>query len=251
MKRTAYYGLVITAVVGIAIGAFFAGYFVASSADASEYVTKSQLRDILSKAQPAAAIVPSAPTIPKLIVSIDDDPMIGDPDAPVTIVEFSDFECPFCMRFYHQTFPSIMEHYVETGLANFVYRDFPLDNIHPNARITHIASECADEQNMFWPYHDLLFERQLEWNKLGAGDIVTRVVEYASILSLDIDAFTSCLNDPAINAEIDADIAHGVQYGVSGTPAFFIGNDDTGYVLVTGAKPFEAFVDVIDRNLLG
>lgn len=254
MKKTAYYGLVITAIVGIAVGAFFAGYMAASNASAPDYVTRSQLQDILSKAQPAAA--PAAPltepsAAPKLIVSTDDDPLIGDPDAPVTIVEFSDFECPFCQRFYLQTLPLIMEHYVEPGLVNIVYRDFPIDRIHPNARITHIASECADEQGMFWQYHDILFEKQSEWNKLGAGDIVDRVIEYAGALSLDTSAFASCLNDPAINAEIDADLEHGRQYGTTGTPAFFIGNDESGYDLVSGAKPFEAFVDAIDGKLLG
>jgi len=246
MRKQAYYGLVATAIVGIAVGAFFAGYFVASTANGPEYVTRSQLQDLLSGAQPAAA-GPAAPQ--KLVVSLDDDPMLGSPDAPVTIVEFSDFECPFCARFHQQTLPLIMERYVETGAVNIVYRDFPIDSIHPNARIAHISSECADEQGMFWPYHDVLFERQSEWNGLGPGDVAGRLAAYAEMLSLDAGAFASCLGDPRISAEIDADKSEGGRYGASGTPAFFIGNAETGYDLVAGAKPFESFAQVIDRKL--
>ncbi len=246
MKKSAYYGLVITAIVGIAVGTFFAGYFVAHTANAPEYVTRSQLQDLLSGMQPAAA-GPAAPQ--KLIVSPDDDPMIGSPNAPVTIVEFSDFECPFCARFHQDTLPLIMQNYVETGAVNIVYRDFPIDRIHPNARMAHIASECADEQGMFWPYHDMLFEGQSEWNRLGPEELAGQMVTYAGALSLDVDAFASCLENPVINAEISADKAQGSQYGATGTPAFFIGNDETGYELVSGAKPFESFVHVINQKL--
>ena len=245
MKKSAYHGLVITAIVGIAIGTFFAGYFVAYSANSPDYVTQSQLENLLSKMQPTGTA--TAPQ--KLIVSLDDDPMIGNPNAPVTVVEFSDFQCPFCSRFHQQTLPLIIENYVETGAVNVVYRDFPIDSIHPNARITHIASECADEQGKFWPYHDILFERQSEWNKLDSESIVNKVVEYAEMLSLDTSAFSACLSNPAINAEINADKTDGSQYGVSGTPAFFIGNVQTGYTHVNGAKPFEAFVQVINDKL--
>jgi len=243
MKQPAYYGWAVTAVVGIAVGAFFAGYFVASTVNEPEYVTRSQLQDLLSRAQPAAP--------QKLIVSLDDDPMIGNPNAPVTIVESSDFECPFCARFHQQTLPLIMENYVETGAVNIVYRDFPIDSIHPNARIAHIASECADEQGMFWPYHDILFEMQSEWSGLGSEDVVGQVITYAEMLSLDAGAFTSCLGDPGIGAEIDADKSQGSRYGASGTPAFFIGNAETGYEMVAGAKPFESFAQVIDQKLGG
>ena len=254
VDRSAYYGLVVTAIVGIAIGAFFAGYFVAHTANSPEYVTVSQLQDLLSGDRPAgtAAGGTAATAGRVLVVSQDDDPVMGDPDAPVTMVEFSDFECPFCARFHQQTLPRIVSEYVETGHLNIVYRDFPIDSIHPNARIAHIAAECADEQGAFWPYHDILFERQSEWGGLGPGDeAASGMMRYAAALSLDADAFASCLGDPAIGAEIDADRAQGSVYGVSGTPAFFIGNDRTGYEMVSGAKPFESFAQVIDRKVGG
>jgi len=244
MKKSAYRGLVATAIVGIAVGAFFAGYLAAHTADTADYVTESQLRDLLARVQLASDSAP-----PKLVVSLDDDPVIGNPDAPVTLVEFSDFECPFCARFHEQTLPLIMENYVAGGAVKVVYRDFPIDRIHPNAMAVHIASECADEQGMFWQYHDMLFERQAERNGLNRDGVVTLAVQYAEALSLDTEEFTACLDDPAVRAEIEADRAQGSLYGVTGTPAFFIGNDQSGYAQVSGAKPFESFADIIGQKL--
>ena len=243
MKKSAYYGLVVTAIVGIAVGTFFVGYFVASFANTPDYVTRSQLEDLLSDTQPTVAIPQ------KLIISLDDDPMLGNPDAPVTVVEFSDFQCPFCSRFHQETLPLIVKNYVDSGQVNIVYRDFPIDRIHPNAKITHIAAECADEQGMFWQYHDILFERQSQWNKMDSESITNQVVEYAHLLSLDVDSFSECLRNPAIAAEVNADKADGTKYGATGTPAFFIGNEQTGYIHVNGAKPFESFVQVINQKL--
>lgn len=238
MTRSAYRGLLITALVGIIASTFFAGYFVAMYTN-SDYITRAQLEEMLVRVDAE----------PKILISLDDDPMIGDPDAPVTIVEFSDFQCPFCSRFYHQTLPLIMENYVKQGTVNIVFRDFPIDQIHPNARITHIASECADEQNQFWPYHDILFEKQSQWKGLAAAEMAAAVVTYAQELSLDVPSFAACLSSPEINAEVNADKTAGVQYGVSGTPAFFIGNPQTGYILVSGAQPFDAFASAINQKL--
>lgn len=251
MKRTSYYGLVITAIVGIAIGSFFAGYFVFTTDDPG-YVTADELESKIDEAlQERLKTIRQDPVRAdaKLLVSTDDDPMIGDPDAPVTIVEFSDFECPFCARFHQQTLPSIMQNYIDTGMVNMVYRDFPLDSIHPNAIITHMAAECADEQSMFWPYHDMLFERQEEWNNLDAQGVADKIVVYALDLSLDIGAFASCMEDPATSQEVYHDRQEGIAYGVTGTPAFFIGNEESGYTLVSGAKQFAEFAYEIERKL--
>ena len=257
LTKTAYRGLLITAIVGIAVGTFFIGYFAAfSTVGSSDYVTQSEFNGLLVQLQqqlgqqpqvPTGAAPPTPPQ--NIAVSLDDDPMLGDPNAPVTLIEFSDFQCPFCSKFHRETLPLIISQYVDTGKINFVYRDFPIDSIHPNARITHIASECADEQQNFWPYHDILFERQSEWNRLDSASAVNAVVEYASMLSLNIDEFSACLNSPEINREINADKSQGIEYGVSGTPAFFIGNEQSGYMHVNGAKPFDAFAQIIEQKL--
>ena len=249
MARGAYIGLVATAIAGIAVGAFFAGYVVSWDDD---YVTRAQLESALASmarippAAPAAA--PPAPPRPAA-VSADDDPVLGLPSAPVTIVEFSDFECPFCSRFYEETLPLLKATYIEAGAAKLVYRDFPIDRIHPNARVAHAAAECADDQGMFWPYHDVLFERQAEWSGLGPGQMRERVSEYAGLLSLDPAPFEACVDSPATDAEIEADKRDGSSYGATGTPAFFVGNDSSGYVLISGAKPFDSFAAAIESAL--
>lgn len=250
MARGAYIGLVATAIAGIAVGAFFAGYVVSSDGD---YVTRAQLESALASMMRAAppspaAAPPAAPPRP-VLVSADDDPVLGMHNAPVTIVEFSDFECPFCSRFHRETLPLLKQTYIEAGAAKLVYRDFPIDRIHPNARAAHAAAECADEQGAFWPYHDVLFDRQREWSQLGPGEMRERVSEYAAALSLDAGAFVACLDSPETDAEIEADKRAGSSYGATGTPAFFVGNDASGYVLISGAKPFEEFASAIESAL--
>lgn len=249
MARSAYIGLVATAIAGIAVGAFFAGYVVSSDND---YVTSAQLESALAgmvrPAAPAAAPAAAPPPRPASI-SIDDDPVLGLPDAPVTIVEFSDFECPFCSRFHQETLPLIKETYIQAGAAKLVYRDFPIDRIHPNARLAHAAAECAHDQGMFWPYHDVLFERQREWSQLAPDLMRDRVSDYAQLLSLDGGDFEECVDSPETYAEIDADKRDGSSYGATGTPAFFVGNEASGYVLISGAKPFESFATAIESAL--
>ena len=248
MARGAYLGLVATAIAGIAVGAFFAGYVVSSD----DYVTQAQLESALARAAPAPAPV-QAPPAPAPVrpasISADDDPVLGSPGALVTIVEFSDFECPFCARFHRDTLPVLKAAYIDTGVAKLVYRDFPLDRIHPNARAAHAAAECADEQGMFWPYHDVLFDRQGEWSSLDPGAMGARVLEYASAMPLDAGAFAECLSSPEVGAEIEADRRAGSGYGVTGTPAFFVGSEAAGYEHINGAKPFESFAAAIESAL--
>ena len=169
-------------------------------------------------------------------VSLDDDAVEGDVDAPVTIVEFSDFQCPYCGRYIEETYPQIKEKYIDTGKVKYIFRDFPL-GFHQNARPAAIAAECVREEggdSAFWAYHDVLFANQEE---LSADDLKG----YASEMGYDID---SCLDSEKYGDEVDADMAEGASYGVSGTPAFFI----NGKKLV-GAQPFAAFEAAIEAEL--
>lgn len=166
----------------------------------------------------------------------DDDPVLGDKDAPVIIVEFSDFECSFCKRFHDETLPKIKEQYIRTGKVRFVYRDFPLP-FHPDAQKTAEAAECADDQGQFWAYHDELFENQ---QALGTE----KLRQYAQDLSLDMEEFNSCFDSGKHADEVKADLKDGANSGVSGTPTFFIGDE-----LVSGAQPFSVFKAVIDAKL--
>jgi len=179
---------------------------------------------------------PSTPSAP-IDASVDDDPSLGKEDAPVTIVEFSDFQCPFCGRFEKDTFGKIKEEYIDTGKVKLVFRDFPLTSIHPYAQKAAEASECADEQGKFWKYHDKLFENQ---EALTVDDLK----KYADDLNLNNDKFEKCLDNGDMEKEVQNDIDDGTKYSVTGTPAFFING-----VILEGAQPFENFKKIIDEEL--
>ena len=173
------------------------------------------------------------PTVPTGIANVnaedyvDDDPFLGDDNAPVTIVEFSDFQCPYCSRFRDQTFDLIKENYIDTGKVRFVYRDFPLSSIHPMAQKAAEASECADEQDKFWEYHDKLFAGQSSFS-------VDSFKQWAKDLGLDATKFNSCLDSGKYTNEVKSDLADATASGGSGTPYFLIGNTQ-----LSGAYPFD------------
>lgn len=171
---------------------------------------------------------------------VDDDVFIGNENAKVVVIEFSDFQCPFCKRFRDQTFDSIKKEYIDSGKVKFVYRDFPLDSIHPNARGAAIAAECADEQEKFWEYHDLLFEKQAEW--AGVGGSLFK--QYANELGLDSGKFNNCIDSNKYDDEVNKDLADGSQAGITGTPGFIINGQ-----LLSGAQPFASFKAAIDAEL--
>ncbi|MEM5797447.1 MAG: DsbA family protein [Candidatus Aenigmatarchaeota archaeon] len=186
---------------------------------------------------------------PKVQVSVDDDPGKGDKNANVIVIEFSDFQCPFCRRFYTQTLPQLEEEYIKTGKVYFVYRDFPLDSIHPGATPAAQAAECADEQGKFWEMHNKIFDEQ---NKQGQGTVQFSnddLKKWASELGLNIQKFNQCLDSGKYAQEVQKDFQDGVAVGVSGTPTFFIGNSKDGYTSIVGAQPYSVFKQVIDSYL--
>lgn len=189
---------------------------------------------------------PQAPTT-NIKLDLDDDGALkGDANADVRIIEFSDFECPFCGRFYEQTLPQILKEYVDTGKVNLVYKDFPLP-FHASSHIAAEAAECAKEQGKFWEMHNKLFGGQTSWGNQGPTVSVPVFKQYAADLKLDTKKFNSCLDSNKYASEVDDDMASAGSY-VSGTPSFFIGDDD-GYTLVVGAQPFEAFKQAIEDKL--
>ncbi len=170
-------------------------------------------------------------------VSADDDPVKGNANAPVTIIEFSDFECPFCARFYTDTLPQIEERYIKTGKVKLVYRDFPLENIHIEARPAAQAAECADEQGKFWEFHDKLFENQASLN-------AANYKKWAAELGLDTAKFNECVDTEKYAGEVSKDLADGSSAGVRGTPAFFVNGR-----FINGAEPFGTFEPIIEAEL--
>ncbi|MCB0252809.1 MAG: thioredoxin domain-containing protein [Anaerolineae bacterium] len=167
----------------------------------------------------------------------------GSADAPITIIEYSDFQCPFCSRWVEQTYPSLLKDYVETGQVQLVFRDFPL-SFHPNADEAAVASHCAAEQDAYWAMHDALFAGQSSWADLP--DAIPTFIGYAGDLGLDTGAFEECLASGKFDAAIQQDITEGQKAGITGTPSFLI-NDQ----LLIGAQPYQAFQDAIETVLAG
>jgi protein-disulfide isomerase len=174
--------------------------------------------------------------VARVEVSVDDDAIKGDENAPVTIVEFSDYECPFCARFYSQTLNQIDEQYIKTGKVKLVYRDYPLGN-HPNAPKAGEAAECAGEQGKYFEMHDKLFDN-------GVSGGVASYKQFAGEIGLDQAAFDTCLDSGAQAAEVQKDFVDGTSYGVQGTPAFFVNGK-----LISGAQPFNVFQQAIEAEL--
>mgnify|MGYP001581899184 FL=1 len=179
----------------------------------------------------------------KINVSADDDAFMGNEKAKITIVEFSDFQCPFCRTFWSGALPQIKKEYIDTGKVRFVYRDYPL-SFHPAAQPAAEAAECADDQSKFWEMHDKIFSEQ---EKQGQGTIqfsVDDIKNWASQIDLDMNTFNQCFDSGKYKLEVEEDFVDGSAYGVSGTPTFFI----NGQRLV-GAQPFSAFKAIIDGEL--
>ena len=259
IKKSTYNNLRKGMIAAIAIITFLGGYAIGTLDDNSNsYVTNEDLKEIISEIEtkaaaapaPQPAQIPTQSTGPQVFrISLDDDPVKGNPDAPVTVVEFSDFQCPFCLRFFQQTLPLIEENYIDTGKIKFVYKDLPLDSLHPNARAAHIAAECADEQGKFWEYHDVLFEKQPQWSNLASSKLQNKFTEFATDMGLKAASFESCMQSPNIADEVNKDTLEAASYGATGTPTFFIGNEENGFVKLVGAQPYQTFQAVIDSRL--
>ena len=249
VKKSTFNGLIIGLIVVIGVAAFFAGSYITnlnsnqiSEEDLEAAIAKLELKILQNQ-------LPTEQPNLSMKISVDNDPIIGNPDAPITIIEFSDFQCPFCERFYTQTLPLIYEEYIEPGKVKLVFRDYPIQSIHPNAVPAAIASECANEQGKFKEMHDTLFENQNEWGKQKTADALSLFSQYATKIQLEQEVFDSCLTSGKYIEEISKDLDDGRDYGVTGTPGFFIGNDQIGYVELKGAQPFESFKKVIDSQL--
>ncbi|MDO8519689.1 MAG: thioredoxin domain-containing protein [Deltaproteobacteria bacterium] len=171
---------------------------------------------------------------PRIEVSVDDDPGQGEKGAAITLIEFSDFQCPFCKR-TRPTIAQIMETY--KGKVYYVFRDFPL-SFHKQAQKASEAAQCAGEQDKYWPYNDMLWENQ---TSLQIEDLKG----YAKKLGLNESKFNQCLDSGKFAQEVEKDANDGAAAGVSGTPAYFVNG-----IFISGAQPFEKFQSVIDSELM-
>jgi protein-disulfide isomerase len=178
-------------------------------------------------------------------ISIKGDPSMGNKDAKVTLVEFTDYQCPFCGRAYQQTYPPVVAEYVKTGKLRYVIHDYPLEQLHPNAFKAAEAARCAGDQGKYWEMHDRLFGDQKALDEKG-------LEASAQALGLDAAKFKQCLDTGKYKTEIQSEIAAGQKLGVTGTPTFFLGptGADPDKFRATqkigGAFPYTAFKKAID-----
>jgi protein-disulfide isomerase len=176
---------------------------------------------------------------------------LGEPSAKVTLVEFTDYQCPFCRRHAQQVLPNILADYVKTGKVRYVIREFPLTQIHPRAARASEAALCAGDQGRYWEMHGKLFSEQ---NRLADEDLLA----HAESIGLDLDRFKGCLEEGRHRARVEADTAAGAKAGVAGTPSFLLGLTDpadpdkfTATELLQGALPYPQFQAAIDKLLAG
>lgn len=158
----------------------------------------------------------------------------GDPNAPVQIIEFGDFECPGCAQYALITGPDVMKRLVETGEVAFRFFDFPLTDIHPNSAAAHNAAHCANEQGKFWEMHDQLFAGQMDWNGQRTRSPKRIFRRYADAIGLDGERWNECYDSGRMLAQINANRNEGARLRVSQTPSFIIGDQ-----LVVGARGYD------------
>jgi protein-disulfide isomerase len=199
---------------------------------------------LASKGAPAPAPAPQE----NVVLNIDKAPFKGKKDAKVTLIEFSDFQCPFCGRNARNTIPQLDKEYIETGKVKYVFKDFPLESIHKNAFKAAEAANCAGDQGKYWEMHNKLFENQ---RALSTEDLI----KYAGELNLDKAKFEKCLDSGTYASKVRESISEGQKAGVTGTPAFFLaldqGNDSEVKTSkkIVGAQPYANFKSAIDELL--
>jgi protein-disulfide isomerase len=198
---------------------------------------------------PTSTPVPPTPTLQsdttpeatrEPLIPLDDDPVLGSPDAPVTMIEYSEYLCSFCRAFALETFPLIKEQYIDTGQVKFIFRDFPVHG--EGAVAMAMVADCAADQDKFWEMNETLFDRVEEWS--ASEQLLQTLLGYADELGMDTDVFSTCLQQGTTIERIREDYEVGVQEGVSATPTFFVNG-----TLVRGAVPFEQFQTVIEEEL--
>jgi protein-disulfide isomerase len=167
----------------------------------------------------------------------------GDETAPLTIIEFADFQCPYCAMFALQEEPRLDQAYVRTGKAKFVFYDWPITSEHQHAFLAARAARCAGEQEAFWPYHDTLYRNQAEWSLVE--DAAETFVGYADQLELDRGAFAACVNSDRYADVVTANMQLGNQLGVDRTPTIVVENGGEIHAVEPGFAPIRAYIDAI------
>lgn len=235
-KRSHFYSIMVmfSFAVGILVGYMAWGRSTPAQPAAAAPAQAPTQAPAAQAANPAPAEDPA--TI-RYDIPTEGYPSLGPDNAEIVLVEFSDFECPFCKRWHDDVYEPLLAAY--PGQIRFVYRNLPLTSIHPEAKPAAVASLCANEQDAFWAYHDKLFSYELQ---LGRGTYI----QYAVDLELEGESFEACLDSGNYDVFIQEDMDFALNMGVRSTPTFFING-----LAVVGAQPIDVFKQVIDQELAG
>ena len=178
------------------------------------------------------------------IFSSNASPILGDPNAPITIVEFGDYQCFYCNKFFHDTESQIHDNYIKTGKAKLIFKDFTI--IGQDSVIAAHAAHCADEQGKFWEYHDVLYQN---WNGENNGwASAQNQLKFAQDVGLDQTAFTECMASEKYLQKIQSSSEDAKTLGLTGTPAFFVIGPNNKIIKVPGAQPYDVFANILDSK---
>ena len=234
-KRSHFYAVLV--VFAFAAG-ILVGYLVWGVLAPAQMASSLQPPVAQAQVPPGQVAIPTtAPAFTRYEIPTEGYPSLGPEDADIVLVEFSDFQCPYCKRWFDETYKPLMAAY--PGQIRLVYRNLPLTSIHPQAMSAAIASLCANEQGAYWPYHDKLFGGELELGREA-------YLQYASELELDGAAFESCLDSGQFDDSLQQDMDFSLNLGVRSTPTFFVNG-----LAIVGAQPLSVFQQVIDQELAG
>jgi len=256
MKSATIAGGAVLLVAGIGLGVVLSGQ--QSSPDNQELAALRKDIDALKARQQAleqqlnqllAALTQARDPQPQEApISIAHAPSLGKEDAKVTMIEFSDFQCPYCGRHYRETMPKIEKEYIETGKVRYVFRDFPIDSLHPQSPKAHEAANCANDQGKYWEMWNALFSNQ---KQMSHDDLIA----HAKAIGLDVPRFTQCLDSGKYTQQVNASVQDAVNLGANGTPIIFFGLTQPGSETVKavrvlrGAYPYDRFKATIDALL--
>ncbi|MEZ4836923.1 MAG: thioredoxin domain-containing protein [Caldilineaceae bacterium] len=207
-------------------------------------------------AETAAAVDAEQATVDGIPVGFTEDgyPYRGNPDAPITIYEYSDYECPFCARHVIQTEPALKENFLANGDVRIIFRDFPLEGLHPNAIPAAVAANCVGDQGIvpYWEMHTLLFRTQSEWSNMN--DPAPTFARLAEEAGADPDLYATCLSETGAAKEeaVRFSVAEAGTFGFTGTPSFlFVDEATTDAYPLVGAQPFDVFASYITAMQAG
>ena len=222
--------------VGIAIACIFCGIIIANTTNIESTQTLDEI------------IITDINTTKKPTISSfynNASPLLGNPNAPITMVEFGDYQCTFCKKFFHETEDSIIENYVKTGKVKILFKDFVV--VSEDSVNAANAAHCANDQEMFWEYHSTLYNN---WDGEGTGWASSdNLHRFADTLGLDMNKFSKCMDESKWKELVNSSQKDGRTLGVTATPTFFIIDENNTVLKITGAQRYDVFEEVFDSLL--